>query len=62
MPVGFAKMTTANLTSDLMTAPQMYTNNREIPYARARLLAVGSSINSEIYIGGHLADYDDWAR
>lgn len=62
MPVGFAKMTTGPLTWGLMTAPQKHANNREIPYAQARVLGGGSSINAEIFTRGHPADYDRWAE
>ncbi len=60
MPVGFAKMTTGPMTWGLMTAPQKHANNREIPYAQARVLGGGSSINAEIFTRGHPADYDRW--
>ena len=60
MPVGFAKMTTGPLTWGLTTAPQKHANNREIPYAQARVLGGGSSINAEIFTRGHPADYDRW--
>lgn len=62
MPVGFAKMTTGPLTWGLVTAPQKHANNREIPYAQARVLGGGSSINAEIYTRGTASDYDRWAR
>jgi choline dehydrogenase-like flavoprotein len=55
MPVGFAKMTTGPLTWGLVTAPQKHANNREIPYAQARVLGGGSSINAEIFTRGHPA-------
>ena len=61
MPVGFAKMTTGPLTWGLVTAPQKHANNREIPYAQARVLGGGSSINAEIFTRGVPADYDRWA-
>jgi choline dehydrogenase-like flavoprotein len=61
MPVGFAKMTTGPLTWGLVTAPQKHANNREIPYAQARVLGGGSSINAEIFTRGHPSDYDRWA-
>jgi len=62
MPVGFAKMTTGPLTWGLTTAPQKHANNREIPYAQARVLGGGSSINAEIFTRGHPSDYDRWAE
>jgi len=61
MPVGFARMTTGPLTWGLVTAPQKHANNREIPYAQARVLGGGSSINAEIFTRGHPSDYDRWA-
>lgn len=62
MPVGFAKMTTGPLTWGLTTAPQKHANNREIPYAQARVLGGGSSINAEVFTRGHPADYDRWVQ
>ena len=62
MPVGFAKMTTGPLTWGLTTAPQKHANNREIPYAQARVLGGGSSINAEVFTRGHPSDYDRWAK
>ena len=60
MPVGFAKMTSGPLTWGLTTAPQKHVNNREIPYAQARVLGGGSSINAQIFTRGHPSDYDRW--
>ncbi len=60
MPVGFAKMTTGPMTWGLTTAPQRHANMREIPYAQARVLGGGSSINAEIFTRGHPSDYDRW--
>lgn len=60
MPIGFAKMTTGPLTWGLTTVPQRHVNNREIPYAQARVLGGGSSINAEVFTRGHPADYDRW--
>lgn len=60
MPVGFAKMTTGPMTWGLTTAPQKHANNREIPYAQARVLGGGSSINAQVFTRGHPSDYDRW--
>ncbi|RYG90273.1 alanine-phosphoribitol ligase [Loktanella sp. IMCC34160] len=62
MPVGFAKMTTGPHTWGLTTAPQKHANNREIPYAQARVIGGGSSINAEVFTRGNPADYDRWAE
>lgn len=62
MPVGFAKMTTGPHTWGYKTAPQTHANNREIPYAQARVIGGGSSINAEIFTRGHPSDYDRWAE
>ena len=62
MPVGFAKMTTGPFTWGLTTVPQMHACNREIPYAQARVIGGGSSINAEIFTRGHPSDFDRWAN
>ena len=61
MPVGFAKMTGGPHTWGFKTAPQKHANNREIPYAQARVIGGGSSINAEVFTRGNPADYDRWA-
>ena len=60
IPIGFAKMTTGPLTWGLTTVPQRHANNRELPYAQARVLGGGSSINAEVFTRGHPSDYDRW--
>ncbi len=62
MPVGFAKMTTGPHTWGFKTAPQKHANNREIPYAQARVIGGGSSINAEVFTRGAPEDYDRWAN
>ena len=62
MPVGFAKMTNGPHTWGLTTVPQKHANNREIPYAQARVLGGGSSINAEVFTRGNPVDYDRWAN
>jgi choline dehydrogenase-like flavoprotein len=61
LPVGFYKMTAGPLTWGLKTAPQQHANGREIPYAQARVLGGGGSINAEIFTRGCPEDYDAWA-
>lgn len=62
MPVGFAKMTGGGLTWGYRTEPQKHAGGRRIPYAQARVLGGGSSINAEVFTRGVPADYDRWAN
>jgi len=62
MPIGFAKMTTGRHIWGYSTTPQVHADNREIPYAQARVIGGGSSINAEVFTRGIPADYDRWAR
>ena len=61
-PVGFSKMTAGPFTWGLRTAPQRHAANREIPFAQARVIGGGSSINAEVFTRGCPADYDRWAN
>lgn len=62
MPVGFAKMTGGPHTWGYKTAPQKHAMNREIPYAQARVIGGGSSINAEVFTRGNPVDFDRWAN
>ena len=62
IPVGFAKMTSGPFVWGLKTAPQEHAGNREIPYAQARVIGGGSSINAQVFTRGNPVDYDRWAR
>ena len=55
-------MTGGPHTWGFKTAPQKHALDREIPYAQARVIGGGSSINAEIFTRGHPRDYDRWAK
>ncbi|MFO1038590.1 MAG: GMC family oxidoreductase N-terminal domain-containing protein [Geminicoccaceae bacterium] len=61
-PVGFAKMTSGPLTWGYRTAPQKHADDRRIPFAQARVIGGGSSINAEVFTRGCPEDYDRWAN
>lgn len=61
IPVGFAKMTSGPFTWGYKTVPQKHANDREIPYAQARVIGGGSSINAEIFTRGNPIDFNRWA-
>lgn len=44
------------------TAPSPGVDNRPVFMPRGRVVGGSSSINSMVYMRGHPADYDDWAR
>lgn len=60
MPVGFYRMTTGPLTWGYRITPGPL-GGREMPFAQARVLGGGSSINAMVYTRGHALDYDEWA-
>jgi choline dehydrogenase len=62
LPVGFYKMTAGPLTWGLETTPQRHAMNRTIPYAQARVLGGGGSINAQVFTRGCPQDYDAWAQ
>ncbi|MCY3879075.1 MAG: GMC family oxidoreductase N-terminal domain-containing protein [Rhodobacteraceae bacterium] len=62
LPVGFAKMTSGPFTWGLKTVPQEHAENREIPYAQAKVIGGGSSINALVFTRGNPVDYDRWAN
>ncbi|SAK93599.1 GMC family oxidoreductase [Caballeronia ptereochthonis] len=62
MPVGFFKMTGGPLTWGYRTVAAAETQRRQIPFAQARVLGGGGSINAMVYTRGQPADYDGWER
>ena len=63
IPVGYL-YTIGNPRTDwcYMTEPDPGINNRQIGYARGKVLGGCSSINAMIYMRGQASDYDQWAQ
>ena len=63
IPVGYL-YTIGNPRTDwcYMTEPDPGINDRQIGYARGKVLGGCSSINAMIYMRGQASDYDHWAQ
>jgi len=44
-----------------VTAPQMQLGGREVYFPRGKTLGGSSSVNAQVYLRGHRADFDEWA-
>jgi choline dehydrogenase-like flavoprotein len=60
LPVTYYKTTGSNFTWGFETAPQKHQGDIRTPYAQARVIGGGSSINAQIYIRGNPEDFDGW--
>jgi choline dehydrogenase-like flavoprotein len=60
LPVMYYKTTGPAFTWGYRTAPSRHQNDIVMPFAQARVLGGGSSINAQVYIRGIPGDYDDW--
>jgi len=61
MPAGFAKMTKGIASWGWQTVPQQHLKGRVLRYTQAKVIGGASTINAQIYVRGHAADYDEWA-
>jgi choline dehydrogenase len=60
LPVTYYKTTGPNFTWGYKTTPQKHQFGLETPFAQARVLGGGSSINAQVYMRGTPQDYDLW--
>ncbi|MFB9893208.1 GMC family oxidoreductase [Planobispora takensis] len=60
MPVGFAKLFKTPYDWDFTTAKQPEMSGRELYWPRGRVLGGSSSLNAQMWVRGHRADYDGW--
>jgi choline dehydrogenase len=62
MPSGEAFMIGGSLDWKFKSEPESSLGNYEIPLPRGRVLGGSSSINGQVYVRGHHADYDEWEQ
>jgi choline dehydrogenase len=60
LPVAYYKTTGPAFTWGFETAPQKHQGDMRLPYAQARVIGGGSSINAQIYIRGNPEDFNGW--
>ncbi|WP_344971660.1 GMC family oxidoreductase [Streptosporangium fragile] len=60
MPVGFVKLFKTEYDWDFTTAKQAELAGRELYWPRGRMLGGSSSMNGQMWVRGHRADYDGW--
>jgi choline dehydrogenase-like flavoprotein len=60
LPVTYYKTTGPRFTWGFRTVPQVHQGGIATPFAQARVLGGGSSINAQVYMRGTPQDYDHW--
>ncbi|MFF5247623.1 GMC family oxidoreductase [Streptosporangium sp. NPDC000095] len=60
MPAGFAKLFKTECDWDFTTVGQPELSGRELYWPRGRMLGGSSSMNAQMWVRGHRADYDGW--
>ncbi|WP_371784092.1 GMC family oxidoreductase [Streptosporangium subroseum] len=60
MPAGFGKLFKTDLDWNFTTAKQAEMFGRELYWPRGRMLGGSSSMNAQMWVRGHRADYDGW--
>jgi choline dehydrogenase len=60
MPAGFSKLFKTERDWDFTTARQPELSGRELYWPRGRMLGGSSSMNAQMWVRGHRADYDGW--
>lgn len=62
IPAAFSELFKTSVDWSYESTPQTAAGNRNMFLPRGKVLGGSSSINAMIYIRGHKADYDHWAR
>jgi choline dehydrogenase len=62
VPAAFSQQFKSKLDWGYFSEPEQYLGGRRIFMPRAKMLGGCSSMNAMIYIRGHKADYDTWAK
>jgi choline dehydrogenase len=61
MPSGYPGLFGTEYDWAFTTAPQEHARGRRLAWPRGRLVGGSSSMNAQLYVRGHRADYDAWA-
>lgn len=61
VPAAFSELFKTDVDWAYHTEPQPELDDRELYWPRGKVLGGSSSINAQIHVRGHPADYDEWA-
>jgi choline dehydrogenase len=61
VPAAFSELFETDVDWAYLTEPQAELDDRELYWPRGKVLGGSSSINAQIHVRGHPADYDEWA-
>jgi choline dehydrogenase len=61
VPAAFSRLFTTEYDWNYRTAPQPELDGRELYWPRGKTLGGSTSINAQMWVRGHRADYDGWA-
>jgi choline dehydrogenase len=60
VPAAFAKLFRSEVDWGFSTAPEAELDGRNVFFPRGRTLGGSTSINAQMYVRGHRADFDSW--
>jgi len=61
VPIAYPELWGSAVDWVFQTAPQAELNDRRLDVVQGKMIGGSSSINAQVYLRGHAADYDGWA-
>src|SRR5262245_58308058 len=61
VPLAWPRLFRTDCNWGYLTAPQEALNGRRVYFPRGKTLGGSSSLNAQVHLRGHRADFDEWA-